>query len=825
MLKKIIPTLALILLVSIAGFNCSDISADVDETFESLNSAKLLEDDSCEGCSGQLDTESVSQITEALDESGAENSLVSVNVRITVPKSENPHADEDCDLWATIIRPSNNKQLPTILIAAPYRREMCVMMGIGLVAFGYNLVAVDIRGTGTSNGAWTSFDLIEQYDIRYVVDKYIPSMSWSDGKVGMFGMSYLAIIQMLTAGLVDVDPATGEPVHLKAIFPVVPMSDAYRDIVMHGGMLDTLFIPMWLGAVDMMSIMPSTLFLGVNGQLTSDIIQEASDAWIEHWNNIDDTINWIMDAEHTNDGTFFDAKSPMIYWPQKPAGGWGFAEGDNHSISSKLPVFTIGGWFDIFTRGTLNNYQYGLSEHSSSDKKMIVGEYYHMSGSAAMGINSVLTGALPARWFDWKIKGKNDPFMEEYPVLLYVMGEDKWRAEKSWPLPASRTSARTLYLTKQAPSPIDGDWYSEDENGKYADNNYGLSGTKTVNGENPVLKHRPLLLDAMFNLNGSVSRSINRWGMGMFASASDMSKFYLGVNIDEYQFFEDERYDEKNCLTFTTEPLDEDIEITGPLSITFWARTEFGTALQQAAIKLSTELIKSSFGIDDNLMLDGMTKLDVQWVAELNDVFPDGRARNITSGWLSAWHRQYDPSGYAREYEDDELGENIEHPLDPDYTPFDPFYDGPDKNPVAINEDELYQYCIELWPTCNVFKKGHRIRVSLSASDFPHLLPIVQPSTNTIVIDENHDARVDFNTVGTGGEGSTWEWIGKTGKMDSYLLSGSSLSCGTAANASVYGSKQENTIAGLLSLLMCMVFPLGIVIMTRRFKNGKRPLV
>jgi hypothetical protein len=37
-------------------------------------------------------------------------------------------------------------------------------------------------------------------------------------------------------------------------------------------------------------------------------------------------------------------------------------------------------------------------------------------------LNSVLTSQLAARWFDWKIKGINDPVMEDYPVLLYVMG-------------------------------------------------------------------------------------------------------------------------------------------------------------------------------------------------------------------------------------------------------------------------------------------------------------------------------------------------------------------------------------------------------------------
>ena len=75
----------------------------------------------------------------------------------------------------------------------------------------------------------------------------------------------MGIIQMLTAGLVDTDPQTGEPVHLKAIFPQAPMADPYRDIVMHGGNMDLLFIPLWLGIVDILGILPSLLNLGVDG--------------------------------------------------------------------------------------------------------------------------------------------------------------------------------------------------------------------------------------------------------------------------------------------------------------------------------------------------------------------------------------------------------------------------------------------------------------------------------------------------------------------------------------------------------------------------------
>jgi predicted acyl esterase len=54
-----------------------------------------------------------------------------------------------------------------------------------------------------------------------------------------------------------------------------------------------------------------------------------------------------------------------------------------------------------------------------------------------------------------------------------------------------------------------------------------------------------------------------------------------------------------------------------------------------------------------------------------------------------------------------------------------------------------------------VFKKGHKLRVSISASDFPHLFPVFRPSENTIVIDENHKASLEFTKV-VSNQGAIW---------------------------------------------------------------------
>ncbi len=658
-------------------------------------------DDSCAGCPGQLSASTASTIKAKLTDNSILNAKVDLNVRVTIPRSENPYSDADLDLWATVIRPGGSEKLPTILIATAYRREFMIILYLPLVMNGYNVMALDDRGTGSSTGQWQSFDLVEQYDIKYVVDKFIPSQVWSDGTVGMIGGSYMAIIQVLTAGLVDTDPQSGEPVHLKALFPMAIMADAYRDIVTHGGNFDLLFIPLWLGIVDVMAIFPSLLNMGVDGTITKENAQDAAAMWQEHWDYILTTVGWILDTSHMNKSSFYEKKSSMSYWPVKPKNGWSFAESER-VLPKKLPMFTMSGWFDLFTRGTFNNYQYGLSQHDPTDKKMIIGPFYHVEAATGLELSSIFFGQVPARWFNWKIKKQQDPFLEEYPVMLYVMGEDKWRAEKSWPLPESRIARKTLYLTKHAPTPIPGDWYTDDHTllQIYANNNYGLSNVKDVSGSDPVLKHDP------FNLHGYQSRSSVRWLMGPQALVPDISKFYLGINVDAEQWYEDERKDEKECLTFTSEPLSEDLEVVGPLSITFWAKTKFVNPLTQEVLSSLISAIFSSLNFSpDNLLNNSMNQKDVQWVVELNDVFPDGRARNTASGWLSAWHRPYDPSGKTNTYRDANGDQVTEHALDPNYTPFDPFYDGPDRNPLPIIEGELYQYTVEFFPTCNVFKK------------------------------------------------------------------------------------------------------------------------
>lgn len=111
-----------------------------------------------------------------------------------------------------------------------------------LVDHGYIVVISDVRGTGDSGGTWGLFDPVQATDGATLVE-WSAHLPHSDGKVGLFGESYMGIDQFLTAGALS----PGSP--LKAMFPIISGNDLYRDTVTQGGLLDFEFSSFYLALV------------------------------------------------------------------------------------------------------------------------------------------------------------------------------------------------------------------------------------------------------------------------------------------------------------------------------------------------------------------------------------------------------------------------------------------------------------------------------------------------------------------------------------------------------------------------------------------------
>ena len=160
-------------------------------------------------------------------------------------------------LFADILRPAKPDGTPAdgrflvILTQTPYNKNSPQLNFENdyLVQRGYIQVIVDVRGTGASGGHWASFSEREQRDY-YATAVWAHKLKGGNGDVGLYGVSYGAIDQLLTAAQ--------HPPGLKAEFPIVPMGDAYRDVAVSGGQTNTAFIPFWLGLVSGGGGLPST---------------------------------------------------------------------------------------------------------------------------------------------------------------------------------------------------------------------------------------------------------------------------------------------------------------------------------------------------------------------------------------------------------------------------------------------------------------------------------------------------------------------------------------------------------------------------------------
>jgi putative CocE/NonD family hydrolase len=104
------------------------------------------------------------------------------------------------------------------------------------VALGYAVVVCDLRGFGTSEGTGTMLSKQEGEDYHDLIE-WAGTQPWSNGKVGLLGVSYLALSQYRAAA--------EQPPHLAAICPWEGFSDVYRDFAKPGGVRDRGFFAMW----------------------------------------------------------------------------------------------------------------------------------------------------------------------------------------------------------------------------------------------------------------------------------------------------------------------------------------------------------------------------------------------------------------------------------------------------------------------------------------------------------------------------------------------------------------------------------------------------
>ncbi|TSE00761.1 CocE/NonD family hydrolase [Skermania sp. ID1734] len=378
-----------------------------------------------------------------------------------------------------------------------------------LIQSGYTQVVVDVRGTGFSQGIWQVFGQREQQDTVEVID-WASKQHWSNGKVGMTGVSYSAINQVKAAEM--------NPPALKAIFPAEPGSDLMRDVLATGGGLGVGFIPLWLALVDTLKLVPNvqSIFQG----------------------NFD--MKWLADRE-ASPFTFFDLLIAALTTPSVndiPPSLQALLEdgtplrqgiqGDPSKI--RIPTFVIGGWHDIFTNSEPTIYN--EIPLPTTEKKLIMGDTYHLNGGSGFGKpgNPPRLDVLQRAWFDHWLKGIDNGIEKYGPTTLWQQGGG-WITSPTFP--QAGVDYRRMYLSA-APS--------------------GTTNTSLHDGS---LTPAPAPGDTRLTVGPGVMSLCSR----------DNAQITAGVSAIIVGCTTDARPNELNGLTFTSAPVNAPTIISGPVNV------------------------------------------------------------------------------------------------------------------------------------------------------------------------------------------------------------------------------------------------------------------
>jgi putative CocE/NonD family hydrolase len=342
-------------------------------------------------------------------------------------------------LRADIYRPDGDGNYPVLLARTPYNKDGFAVFGHRAVAHGFMVVVQDVRGRYASDGEWYPFK--HEIEDGYDTVEWVAALPHSNGKVGMFSGSYVGATQMLAA--------ISHPPHLAGICPIVTASNYHENWTYQGGAFEQWFNESW----------------------TAGLAQDTYGRSISKQANalVGDTVlplkNFpVFNIKAPQDGAaltrslapyfldWLDHPTYDSYWKQ-----WSIEENFG---KIQVPALTIAAWYDIFQGGSLRNYL-GLKAHAGTEaarngQHLIVAVGGHSGWSRNVGAVDFGSDAAfdesdyVLDWYDYLFLGKQNQFANGKPVRIFLMGENKWRDEDSWPLERAEETSYFLHSSGKA---------------------------------------------------------------------------------------------------------------------------------------------------------------------------------------------------------------------------------------------------------------------------------------------------------------------------------------------------------------------------------------
>ena len=348
---------------------------------------------------------------------------------VTVERGVAAKMRDGVTLRADIYRPKADGKFPVLLVRTPYDKTGEMNFGLMAAARGYVLIAQDVRGRLTSEGEWYPFK--NESQDGYDTVEWAAALPYSNGKVGMFGGSYVGATQYLAA--------IAKPPHLAGICPTVTASNYHDGWTYQGGAFEQWFNESWSSglALDTLRRRSEKGMNPLEGSkvlplVNYPLLEAPSAAGIAPY-----FTDWLAHPNYDN------------YWKQISI--------EDHYADIQVPVYGIGAWYDIFLGGTLRNYvrlkKEAGTEAARKGQRLQVTVGGHAGGGRKIGavdFGERLEAGGDAgmlEWYDWLLKGEANGFDKKKPVRIFVMGKNEWRDEDDWPLARAKSTRFYLYST------------------------------------------------------------------------------------------------------------------------------------------------------------------------------------------------------------------------------------------------------------------------------------------------------------------------------------------------------------------------------------------
>ncbi|MGH9735308.1 MAG: CocE/NonD family hydrolase [Candidatus Acidiferrales bacterium] len=495
-------------------------------------------------------------------------------------------------LRADVYRPKADGKYPVLLTRTPYNKNGEMSLGVVAAQRGYVLIAQDTRGRYASEGEWYPFK--HESDDGYDTIEWAASLPYSNGKIGMYGGSYVGATQYLAA--------IANPPHLAGIFPDVTASNYHNGWTYQGGAFEQWFNESWTTGLAMNTLerrdddagnaLEGTKVLPLAAYPVLDPVSQAGLAPY--------FTDWLAHPDYDS------------YWQP-----WSI---EAHYGAIHVPVYGSGAWYDIFLRGTLRNYmllktQAG-SDAARTNQRLLIFVGGHAGGSSVAKVGVVDFGprlpidlnAVMFRWYDWILKGVDNGMAAEKPVRIFVMGKNEWRDEADWPLARAVSTHYYLHSEGRANS---------------------VRGDGTLSTTAPIAE------------NSERQSSDNKKPERQTSSRETSERQTSGSEQDR------QRSDYKMSDRFVYDPADPVPTIGGPLCCGALP-TGIGPEDQRPAEDRSDVLVYSTAAFTKDTEVTGPVSVDLyvsssavdtDFTGKLVDVSPNGFARNLTEGILRLRYR------------------------------------------------------------------------------------------------------------------------------------------------------------------------------------------